>query len=84
MDWYAVTALGLVGVNLVLAGANGWMTFQAWKRLERVQAADRLLTHLCADAFIRYHEPIWRAWADAGMGTINVDLRVERRAWDAT
>jgi len=72
----------LVVPAVALAAAIGY-AIALWRvrvAVRRVRVLDLLLSHLCAEAYIRQHEPIWEAWLHS-MGSYELEVRPTRREW---
>ena len=72
--------LTLAAFNVAVAGFYTFAAIRYRRALTRIRVLDVLLTHLCAQACLRDHEPVWLAWG-AAMGSYEVQLRPCRREW---
>lgn len=53
--------LTLATLNVAVAGYYTFAAIRYRRAVARIRVLDMLLTHLCAQAYIRDHEPVWMA-----------------------
>lgn len=71
---------GILAILAANATLLVWNLIAAWRVrvfLRRAAAYDALLAHLCYQAFILQHQPVWRA-CTAVMGSITIDISQTR------
>jgi hypothetical protein len=74
------TAAWLSAAAVCLGVANIVLVWRAARWYRHARLLDALLMDICVKAFVRDHQPSWRAWTQA-MGDIEVTLTAKR--WDS-